>query len=54
MDIHVYNVMDINTNDAPFSDFFYVSHNNYLLNEHVLMKDYLYINSSVYDTGNGL
>lgn len=45
--------MDINTNDAPFSDFFYVSH-NYLLNEHVLMKDYLYINSSVYDTGNGL
>lgn len=24
MDIHVYNVMDINTNDAPFSDFFFM------------------------------
>lgn len=34
-------------------DFFYVSH-SYLLSKHVLIKDYLYTNSSVNNAGNGL
>lgn len=51
--IYIYIYILTHANDASFSEFFYVSH-SYLLSKHVLIKDNLYTNSSVNNTGNGL